>query len=365
MTLERLRSTWEELGRSDPLWAVLVRPERRGGGWTVDEFLATAAEHVDEVRRLLEPSELRLGQRVLDFGCGAGRLSQGLAVHAPEVVGIDIAGSMIDEANRINRYPDRVSFVHYDGGALPFPDDHFDSAVSLISIQHSPPAVQLACLIELHRVVRPGGALVLQLPTRRLRAEPLSPGAMSARIEPVSVPSTLRAGQRAQVRAAVTNTSGVPWAVDAQLRLGDHWYRAGGLSTWDDARADLAHAVAPGSTVQVGLTVTAPEVAGDYELELDLLQEGVTWWAGAGNPSARVPVTVIEAAGQAPAEHRAPEKPRAVPRGRDEPEMEMHGVPEELVRMLFAHLGGAVVRAAADTLAGDGWESRTYVVSVH
>lgn len=363
MALQRLKSTWEDLGRSDPLWAVLTDPARRHGGWDVDEFLDTGAKPIGWVRELVAATRLSLGDRVLDFGCGAGRLANALAPHVREVVGVDIAQSMVDEANRINRYPGRVSFTAFDGHVLPFADESFDSAVSLISLQHSPPAVQIACLVELQRVVRTGGVLVLQIPARPAKPDALPADAMRARIEPLSVPTPVGAGQTAPVRALITNTSTHPWPAGQLIRLGNHWHRDGEPVRWNDGRADLPHDLAPGATVELEVPVVAPDEPGRYCLELDLVQEAVSWWADAGSAPARTVVDVVADLVDVPA--LAPKQeiePTAAPRGRADGGMEMYGMDPRLVRLTFAQCGSAVVHTVADTMAGAEWESFTYVI---
>lgn len=368
MAVDRLKSTWEDLGRTDPLWAVLTDPERRGGGWNVDEFLATAAAPIDKVVGLVDGVGLSLGERVLDFGCGAGRLSNALAAHVKEVVGIDIAESMVVEANRINRHPERVRFVAYDGTRLPFEDESFDSVVSLISIQHSPPAVQLACLVELQRVVRPGGVLVLQIPTRPSTPEVVPVKGMRATIAVTDVPDPIGVGQVAPVRATVTNDSAVTWAAGRLIRLGNHWYAGAEPLRWNDGRTDLPHDLAPGASVELEVPVTAPDVPGEYVLELDVVQEAVAWWAEHGSTPARATVTVVAEAVEVPDVApvvAAPEvelEARPAARGRDDGGMEMFGVDTNLVRLLFAHCGSEVVSIATDDESGAEWESRTYVI---
>jgi SAM-dependent methyltransferase len=364
MAVDRLRETWETLGRVDPLWAVLTDPERRHGGWDVNEFLATGAEPISQVRAMVDRAGLSLGERVLDFGCGAGRLSNALATHVKEVVGVDIAQSMIDEADRINQFPDRVRFVAYDGQRLPFADESFDAVVSLISIQHSPPAVQLACLVELHRVVRPGGVLVCQIPSRPSRPDPLPTEAMRAGIELLDVPNPVGPGQTAPVRTRLTNVSDRTWPAGQLIRLGNHWRAGGAPVTWNDGRTDLPHDLAPGSSVELELPVIAPEEPGDYELELDVVQEAVTWWAEAGSVPVRTPVTVVaEAVAGVPALTEPQQVVAAAPRrGRDDGGMEMFGMDVDLVRLLFTHCGSAIVDIVPDDMAGTEWESFTYVI---
>jgi SAM-dependent methyltransferase len=366
MAVDRLKSTWENLGKADPLWAVLTDPDRRHGGWQVEEFLATATAPIARVKTLVDEAGLTLGDRVLDFGCGAGRLSNALAAHVKEVVGVDIAQSMIDEANRINQHPGRVSFVAYDGHRLPFEDESFDAVVSLISIQHSPPAVQLASLVELQRVVRPGGVLVCQIPYRPIRPDRLTTEAMRARIELLDVPSPVGAGQSAPVRTRVTNVSGRTWPAGRLIRLGNHWYGEDTAVRWNDGRADLPHDLAPGASVELELPVVAPDEPGDYDLELDIVQEAVTWWAEVGSEPVRTRVSVVaETVADVPA-LSAPQdvvvtaEPAA--HGRDDGGMEMFGMDVNLVRLLFTHGGSTVVSIVPDDMAGEEWESFTYVI---
>jgi SAM-dependent methyltransferase len=366
MAVDRLKSTWENLGKADPLWAVLTDPERRHGGWQVDEFLATGAAPIARVKALLDEAGLSLGDRVLDFGCGAGRLTNALAAHVKEVVGVDIAQSMIDEAHRINQHPDRIDFVAYDGHRLPFADESFDAVVSLISIQHSPPAVQLASLVELQRVVRPGGVLVCQIPYRPSRPDQLPTEAMRARIELLDVPSPVGAGQSAPVRARLTNVSDHTWPAGRLIRLGNHWHDGDTAVRWNDGRTDLPHDLAPGASVELELPVVAPDEPGDYDLELDVVQEAVTWWAEVGSEPVRTRMTVVADAVAAVPALSAPQEivvePQPAARGRDDGGMEMFGMDVNLVRLLFTHCGSEIVNIVPDDMAGAEWESFTYLV---
>src|SRR5258708_15805121 len=80
-TFSELKNSWQSLGVDDPLWAILNDPKAKGGRWSVEEFLQTGEIEVDRVFAWLEtrgPKKIRYG-RALDFGCGAGRLTQALA----------------------------------------------------------------------------------------------------------------------------------------------------------------------------------------------------------------------------------------------------------------------------------------------
>ena len=80
-TFGKLRESWQSLGSDDPLWATLSDPRTKGGKWPVDVFLRTGQTEIDRVFTWLGEQGLKdinYG-RALDFGCGAGRLTQALA----------------------------------------------------------------------------------------------------------------------------------------------------------------------------------------------------------------------------------------------------------------------------------------------
>lgn len=166
-----LQENWDRLGRSDPYWAVLTDPARKGGGWSPKEFFATGRA---EIAELLESVDDRLParERALDFGCGPGRLTQALAEHFARVDGVDVAPSMIDLARELDRRTDGESgrcVFHLNAAtdlAL-FGDGTFDLAYSNITLQHMRPRLAEGYLAELVRVLRPGGVLVFQLPARQ------------------------------------------------------------------------------------------------------------------------------------------------------------------------------------------------------
>ena len=99
--IRRLKQTWDELGRKDPLWAILSVPDKKGNKWRLDEFFETGRREIQDVLSYLRGRNLTsTGRRVLDFGCGVGRLSQALAEHFDEVHGVDLSDSMIAIARR-------------------------------------------------------------------------------------------------------------------------------------------------------------------------------------------------------------------------------------------------------------------------
>jgi ubiquinone/menaquinone biosynthesis C-methylase UbiE len=135
--------------------------------WDVEAFFATG---VTEIRSLMEDIA-RLGVtvgsgRALDFGCGVGRLSQGLAAYFDEVCGVDIAPSMIEQARSYNAHGERCRYYLNQSGDLgQFADASFDLIYSNITLQHIEPRYSKEYLREFLRVLAPQGLLVFQLPS--------------------------------------------------------------------------------------------------------------------------------------------------------------------------------------------------------
>jgi ubiquinone/menaquinone biosynthesis C-methylase UbiE len=161
------RRDWEDFSRIDPLWAVLSDPSKRFGGWSHDEFFALGERDVAHFLEVCGRHGLPRGHsRALDFGCGAGRLTRALSSRFESCVGVDIAAPMIEAARDLNRDRPGCEFLVNDSDDLAcFGDETFDFVVSHIVLQHVPGRSSILRYIgELARVLRPGGALVFQLP---------------------------------------------------------------------------------------------------------------------------------------------------------------------------------------------------------
>jgi 2-polyprenyl-3-methyl-5-hydroxy-6-metoxy-1,4-benzoquinol methylase len=115
--------------------------------------------HLDPVRDLH-------GKAVLEIGCGRGELAYRIAAaSAPRLfVGADFAQSAVRFARgRAARPPaGRVGWLVSDIQALALAAGFFDTVISCETIEHVPdPALAVR---ELHRVLRPGGRLLLTTP---------------------------------------------------------------------------------------------------------------------------------------------------------------------------------------------------------
>jgi D-inositol-3-phosphate glycosyltransferase len=379
MDFEDLRHNWEEFGRRSPISAIDTQLPTDDWG----EFFASGERVVGHLMSRLESQGIRPGgTAALDFGCGAGRLTQALARRFEAAVGVDLASSMIALAERFNPFPERCRFVLNQATDLAcLGDASFDFVCSLLVLQHVGPALAEGYIREFVRVLRPGGLAVFQLPSELLAARPLADlagdgqpyraGIRRVRSGPAAgvgsgvpdgeLPVVVMAGRPLIVDVVVTNLSSVAWTPRDQVRLGKRWLSADAervLEPEDDGtRVLLPGTIEPGSEVQVTLQVAVPSPPGDYLLEADVVQEGVAWFRHHGSPTLRLPVTVAPREGDSRGGSDT-----AGDVGETLPRMEMHGLPRARVPVIVGQAGGAVLAALEDHSAGAEWESFLYVV---
>jgi SAM-dependent methyltransferase len=166
--LGQLRDDWTRLGAADPLWAVYVAPGTRGGNWDVEAFFELGRREVDGAFEALGPLGLTPGRRrALDFGCGVGRLSQALAAQVDEVIGIDLAASMLAKAAELDRSGGRVQFrLNQHPDLRDVETASVDVVYSSLVLQHLPPTLAAGYLAEFVRVLAPGGVAIFQVASR-------------------------------------------------------------------------------------------------------------------------------------------------------------------------------------------------------
>jgi SAM-dependent methyltransferase len=169
MRFDRLRSHWERYGASDPMEAVLTTSGAGDATWNPEAFFRLGRADVERALRLAGSCSVPVARgRALDFGCGVGRLAQALADSFDEVVGVDIAASMISAAESYNTRPGKLRFVQNAAPDLGiFRDGEFDFVLCHIVLQHLEPVLARKYVAEFIRVLRPGGVAVFQVPTSR------------------------------------------------------------------------------------------------------------------------------------------------------------------------------------------------------
>src|SRR2546428_5890286 len=274
MDLNELQRHWHCFGETDPLWAILTDPSRKDGKWEADEFFRTGRDEIagtlENVQALFAQwaPEIKRKGRALDFGCGVGRLTQALCDYFGECHGVDIAPSMIEWARQFNRYGSRCIYHVNERPDLElFASGTFDFIYSHIVLQHMEPVFSRKYITELVRVLTPGGALVFQIPGRRLRTAgdgPLPGNAFAAGITALVDALVVESGSEFPLPVRVRNLGGSPWPAaglpDGKYHIvaGYHWLTsAGEMLLRDDRRAPLPKDVAPGEEVGISFRIEA------------------------------------------------------------------------------------------------------------
>ena len=112
--------------------------------------------------RYVWAAELVVGLDVLETACGPGLGLGHLATKARRVVGGDLDAECLRVA--AHHYRGRLAMARFDAQALPYRDRQFDAIVMFEAVYYVDDAERF--LKECHRVLRPGGLLLLTLPNR-------------------------------------------------------------------------------------------------------------------------------------------------------------------------------------------------------
>ena len=138
--------------------------------FTGERFIPTEQGRIrlEHYHRYTMVLEVVKGKSVLDVACGEGYGSALMADVAHIVAGVDISKEAIHHASSSYSKP---NLKFYEGSAtnLEFPDSSFDVVVSFETIEHL--IEQKRMLLEIRRVLRPDGLLVISSPNRPVYSE--------------------------------------------------------------------------------------------------------------------------------------------------------------------------------------------------
>lgn len=178
--LEKMRQDWDQRARENARFYVASGREE----WTDEEYYRSGEINVE--REILtdlgnvcqgrEPARMK----VLEIGCGTGRITRALARHFGEVYGVDISAEMVRRAGRALRGFRNAHVFQNNGRDLSVVRrrgfskllEHlgilaplqFDFAFSYIVFQHIPSREVIENYVrEVHRLLRPGALFKFQV----------------------------------------------------------------------------------------------------------------------------------------------------------------------------------------------------------
>lgn len=112
------------------------------------------------------------GKVVLDVGCWTGQFERLAYKSAKKMVAIDSNPEAISFAKK--KLPD-VKFIVTKADKLPFSSSYFDSVFLMDVLEHVPKGSEKEVLRQIHRVIKPGGILIISTPNKHLLSILLDP----------------------------------------------------------------------------------------------------------------------------------------------------------------------------------------------
>ncbi len=163
--LKKMQVEWDQRARENARYYVATGNEN----WTDEEFFASGERTVAE-QILNDTINICAGKdpkqmKVLEIGCGAGRITRALARLFGQVHAVDVSGEMVAQAkSALVNEPN--AFVYQNNGKdlTVIPQGEYDFAFSTIVFQHIPSRdVIYSYVREVHRLLRPGALFKFQV----------------------------------------------------------------------------------------------------------------------------------------------------------------------------------------------------------
>jgi ubiquinone/menaquinone biosynthesis C-methylase UbiE len=125
----------------------------------IGENFSKARERPWEEAQFLVRDYLKEGEKILDFGCGAGQWYELFGKEKVQYFGVDFSKKLIEIAK--SRYP-TANFQVIDGFHFPFESEFFDKVYAIAVFHHLPSEkIRVFVLKEIKRVLKKGGILIL------------------------------------------------------------------------------------------------------------------------------------------------------------------------------------------------------------
>lgn len=163
--LQKMREDWDQRAKENARHYVATASTE----WTDEEFFtsgeSTVAEEIltdlGNICQGKAPGEMR----VLEIGCGAGRVTRALAKFFGEVHAVDVSGEMVRLASgAVAKYPNAHIYQNNGKDLGVVPNLEFDFAFSSIVFQHIPSREIIENYVrEVQRLLRQGGLFKFQV----------------------------------------------------------------------------------------------------------------------------------------------------------------------------------------------------------
>jgi len=156
---------WKQWGKDDPLYGVASWSNKHKEGsspWTDEDFYALGESDWRDFLSHWTQYGISRGTCV-EIGCGAGRMTRALAGYFDRVAAVDVSEGMIERARKA--VGSNVEFFLVDSNRIPVESDSAAAVFSSHVLQHLDAVeVGYGYFREAHRVLTPGGTLMIHIP---------------------------------------------------------------------------------------------------------------------------------------------------------------------------------------------------------
>lgn len=138
----------------------LIAKTRQDYNKIATEFSSSRSYMWPDIAMALEKMDLKKCDKVLDIGCGNGRIAPLVKKSGASYTGVDISDKLIEIAKET--YPDE-KFKVANMTSLPFPDKSFDAVISIAALHHLPGEERIKAISEIGRVLKDNGTILISV----------------------------------------------------------------------------------------------------------------------------------------------------------------------------------------------------------
>ena len=166
----KVKTAWTHLGTVKPHFSVITDQQFLPAniGDSIDRFWASGEAEATDVQRILERQKFSdLSRKTcVEYGCGVGRVTMGLARRFRTTHGYDISnGHLAHARQRAQQIAQRNVVFHQCSNDLLADLEKCDFFYSRIVFQHNPPPIIAELIRQSLKAVNPGGIAIFQIPT--------------------------------------------------------------------------------------------------------------------------------------------------------------------------------------------------------
>jgi cyclopropane fatty-acyl-phospholipid synthase-like methyltransferase len=161
-TDKQQQEIWNEIGARED-WQLFIKGDMTRGWLEKERYETSGKVDVKEILDKLDEMKISLrGKRVLEIGCGGGRMTRGFKGEGVLIDGIDISKSLVKKLNNLDKKI--KTFTGYNLKLVP--NNYYDAIISFMTFQHCNKESVVRYFREGLDKLKDGGYFVFQLPVR-------------------------------------------------------------------------------------------------------------------------------------------------------------------------------------------------------